>query len=76
MKFLRILRCDLDKTICNPGFLGAVILISVLCFTASAYHDAATDETYSVFEAIFNIDREVMQEKENIKQKFQISHKF
>lgn len=61
MKFLRTLRCDLEKTIVNPGFLGAVILISVLCFTASAYSDVETGKTYSVFEAIFNLDRGVIQ---------------
>lgn len=60
MNFFKTLRCDLNKTTFNLGFLGAVILTCVLCFTASVYTDAATDKTYSVFEAFFTLDKELI----------------
>ena len=55
------LRCDLNKTLLNIGFLGAVLLTAVLCFTAPTYHDLATDRSYSVFESFFSFKREFMQ---------------
>lgn len=61
MSFLNTLRCDLNKTALNLGFLGAIIMTCVLCFTASVYTDPATDKTYSVLEAALSIDRELMQ---------------
>ncbi len=60
MSFLKTLRCDLEKTTMNLGFFGAVILTCILCFTASAYTDTATDKTYSVLEAFFSIDKELL----------------
>ena len=52
---------DLNKTLLNIGFLGAVLLTAVLCFTAPTYHDIATDRSYSVFESFFSFKREFIE---------------
>ena len=61
MRILFALRQDLNKTIINIGFLGAVLLTAVLCFTAPTYHDLATDRSYSVFESFFSFKREFIE---------------
>ena len=58
---MKSLRCDLNKTIINSGFVGAVFITFILCFTAYAYIDSATNKTYSVFEALFNLDKNIIQ---------------
>ncbi len=58
MKLLNTLRSDLNKTLLNIGFAGAVLLTFLLCFTAPAYTDNNTMKSYSVFEALFSLDRE------------------
>ena len=55
------LKQDLNKTLLNIGFLGAVLLTAVLCFTAPTYHDLATDRSYSVFESFFSFKREFIE---------------
>ena len=57
MRFFKTLRCDLNKTFVNIGFVGAVGLTFLLCFTAPAYSDNMTGKTYSIFEALFSMDR-------------------
>lgn len=57
MKLLNALRSDLNKTLLNIGFAGAVLLTFLLCFTAPAYTDNNTMKSYSVFEALFSLDR-------------------
>lgn len=54
------LRCDLNKTVVNSGFIGAVFITCLLCFTAYAYIDGATNKTYSVFESLFTLDKEII----------------
>ena len=61
MRLINSLRCDLNKTLLNIGFLGAVLLTAVLCFTAPTYHDLTTDRSYSVFESFFSFKREFME---------------
>lgn len=43
LKLLNTIKCDLNKSIINIGFAGAVLLTTVLAFTSSAYTDLATD---------------------------------
>lgn len=57
MKTLNIFRCDLNKSIKNPGFFGAVFVTMTLCFTASIYTDITDSRTYSIFESITILDR-------------------
>ena len=61
MVIIHIIRQDLNKTLLNIGFLGAVLLTAVLCFTAPTYHDIATDRSYSVFESFFSFKREFIE---------------
>ena len=61
MRFFTALRSDLNKTLLNIGFAGAVLLTFLLCFTAPAYTDNNTMKSYSVFEALFSIDRKFIQ---------------
>lgn len=63
MKYLYALRCDLNKTVVNIGFAGAVLLTVVLCFTAPVYYDNSLDKTYSVLEALFDLDRSIIESK-------------
>ena len=57
LKLLNTIKCDLNKSIINIGFAGAVLLTTVLAFTSSAYTDLATDKSYSVFESLFTLDK-------------------
>lgn len=57
LKLLNTIKCDLNKSIINIGFAGAVLLTTVLAFTASAYTDSATERSYSVFESLFTLDK-------------------
>lgn len=57
LKLLNAIKCDLNKSIINIGFAGAVLLTTVLAFTSSAYTDLATDKSYSVFESLFTLDK-------------------
>ena len=36
LKLLNAIKCDLNKSIINIGFAGAVLLTTVLAFTSSA----------------------------------------
>lgn len=57
---LRSLKCDLEKSIFNGGFVGAFIISTILCFTASVYTDSSTSKIYSVFEAVSSLDPKVI----------------
>ena len=58
MSYIKTLRVDLNKTFVNIGFAGAFMLTFLLCFTAPAYVDYNTGKTYSIFEALFSMDRQ------------------
>ena len=61
MKTIDTLRCDLNKTFVNIGFVGAVGLTFLLCFTAPAYTDSTNQKMYSIFEALFSMDRKFVE---------------
>lgn len=61
MSFFKTLRCDLNKTFVNLGFVGAVMLTFLLCFTAPAYTDNTNQKMYSIFEALFSMDRKFIE---------------
>lgn len=57
---LHTLKCDLCKSIINIGFFAAMIITVILCFTADVYTDSSNEKVYSVFEAIFVLDKSVI----------------
>lgn len=57
---LRSLKCDLEKSIINGGFLGAFVITTILCFTTIVYTDPGSSKTYSVFQAISTLDKKTM----------------
>ena len=59
--YINTLRCDLNKTFVNIGFVGAVGLTFLLCFTAPAYTDSTNQKMYSIFEALFSMDRKFVE---------------
>jgi len=61
MKYFYSLRCDINKTFVNIGFAGAVLLTFLLCFTAPAYTDNTNQKMYSIFEALFSMDRKFVE---------------
>ncbi len=61
MTFIKTLRCDLNKTFVNLGFAGAAALTFLLCFTAPAYTDNTNQKMYSIFEALFSMDRKLIE---------------
>lgn len=61
MSYIKTLRVDLNKTFVNIGFAGAFMLTFLLCFTAPAYVDYNTGKTYSIFEALFSMDRKFVE---------------
>ncbi len=42
---MSIFKTELNKSICNIGFIGAVLLTCILCFTSEAYVDGDTVPT-------------------------------
>lgn len=60
---LKTLKCDLARIISNWGFAAAIIVTVVLCFSVQVYSDISNGKTYSVFETLFNFDREFMADK-------------
>lgn len=57
---MKAIYCDINKSIFNIGFVFAVLVTALLCFTAEIYNDLATSKSYSVFEAIFTLDKELI----------------
>lgn len=56
---MKALKCDLNKSILNIGYVGAVLLTTLLCFTAKAYTDPNTAKIYTVFECIAKLDKQL-----------------
>lgn len=52
---MKALKCDLNKSMLNIGYVGAVLLTTLLCFTAKAYTDPNTAKIYTVFECIASL---------------------
>lgn len=61
MRFLHVLRQDLNKTVINLGFLGAAMMTCLLAFTGQAYRDDQNDKSYSIFEAFFSFDQKFIE---------------
>ncbi len=57
---LKVLKCGLVRSFANWGFVGAVIVTAVLCFSAQIYSDRSNGKAYSVFEALYSFDRDFM----------------
>lgn len=57
----KALKCDINKTIINIGFLGAIITVLMLCFSANIYQDSETGRTYTVIETITSLDKEIIE---------------
>lgn len=60
MKTLNNIRCDLNKSIINLGFFGAVFVTMILCFTASVYTNITDSRTYSIFESVTMLDKTII----------------
>lgn len=58
---IKTLKCDFHKTLLSAGFLAAIIVTFLLCFTENVYIETSTMRTYSVLEALFKFDAEFMQ---------------
>lgn len=56
---MKALKCDLNKSMLNIGYVGAVLLTTLLCFTAKAYTDPNTAKIYTVFECIAKLDKQL-----------------
>lgn len=62
---LRTLKCDFARSIVSRGFICAIIVTAVLCFSTEVYSDHLNGKTYSVFEAMFTLDRDFMSRQVN-----------
>ena len=51
---------ELQKSILNIGFVGAIVITFILCFATEVYNDPTNDKAYSVFEMIFSSDSEIL----------------
>lgn len=60
MRMIGSLKSDFCKTVKSAGFLAAVIVTFLLCFTENVYVDRTTARSYSVFESLFELDRQIM----------------
>ncbi len=58
---IKTIKCDLTKTLLSFGFLSAILVTFLLCLTESVYLDTSTMESYSVFEALFKLERGLME---------------
>lgn len=57
----KLLKCDLHKTMLSTGFVAAIFVAFLLCFTENIYIDSSTMQAYSVFEALFRFNRAFME---------------
>lgn len=60
---LKIIQVELKKCICSLIFLGSILLITVLCFTATVYTDPSVGRTYTAFEALFQLSDTIKQQE-------------
>lgn len=63
---LKVIQAELTKYLSSPLFLGSVLLITVLCFTATVYTDPSIGKTYTVFEALFQLPAAIKQEASSL----------
>ncbi len=58
---IKILSCDLQKTLLSFGFLAAILVTFLLCFTENVYTDISTMRAFSVTEALLTFNRRFME---------------
>lgn len=58
---IRSLKCDLHKTLFSAGFLAAILVTFLLCFTENVYVEFSTMQSFSAFEALIKFDRAFME---------------
>ncbi len=55
---IRVLKCDLNKTMVSFGFASAILATFMLCFTETVYTDISNSQSFSVLEALLKFDNE------------------
>lgn len=60
---IKSLKCDFHKTLISAGFLAAILVTFLLCFTENVYIDTSTMQKYSVFEGLVKFDRAFMENR-------------
>lgn len=60
MGLLRGIKTELYKVLFSKGFVICVLVTVLLCLTSGAYNDALTNRTYSVWETLTLLDRELL----------------
>ena len=58
---IKVVKCDIDRTLFNVSFMAAVLVTFLLCFSENIYVDGATMQTYSVLEVLLSFDRAFME---------------
>lgn len=58
---IKSLKCDLHKTMLSTGFVAAIFIAFLLCFTENTYIDSKTMQAFSVFEVLFKFKRSFME---------------
>lgn len=58
---IKSLKCDLHKTMLSTGFVAAIFVAFLLCFTENIYIDSKTMQAFSVFEVLFKFKRSFME---------------
>jgi len=60
---IKSLKCDLHKTFISAGFLAAILVTFLLCFTEDVYVDTSDMRKFSALEALFKFNRAFMESK-------------
>lgn len=60
---IKSLKCDFQKTLISAGFLAAILVTFLLCFTEEVYVDTSDMRKFSALEALFKFDRSFMESK-------------
>ena len=60
---IKSLICDFQKTLISVGFLAAILVTFLLCFTEDVYVDTSDMRKFSALEALFKFDRSFMESK-------------
>lgn len=63
IKMIKTLKCDFHKTLISAGFLAAILVTFLLCFTENVYIDTSDMRQFSALEALFKFDRAFMESR-------------
>lgn len=61
MSMIKSLKCDLEKTLFSAGFLAAILVTFLLCFTENVYVEFSTMQSFSAFEVLIKFKRAFME---------------